>query len=154
MNDNLTAALIAAALLLTGTAAGICLSSVADGATTVTVTPSPVTVTAPPRTVTITRTVEATRASRSRQREGIDAYQAYARASVPASEWPCLRTLWTRESNWRPTARNGSHYGIAQRKGETNTDYRRQIVLGLSYIDARYDGPCDALNHSYSEGWY
>jgi len=65
MNDNLSAALIAAALLLTGTAAGIGLSSVADGATTVTVTATPpvVTVTAPPVTVRVTE-----RASRVRSR--------------------------------------------------------------------------------------
>jgi hypothetical protein len=65
MSDNLTAALIAAALLLTGTLAGIGLSSVADGATTVTVTATPpvVTVTAPPVTVRVTE-----RASRSHSR--------------------------------------------------------------------------------------
>jgi len=89
MNDNLTAALIAAALLLTGTAAGIGLSSVADGATTVTVTPPPVTVTAPPKTVTITRTVEATRASRSQLR-GLTPWQ---------------RDYWQRAQSWAATAK-------------------------------------------------
>jgi hypothetical protein len=71
MNDNLSAALIATALLLTGTLAGICLSSAADGATTVTVTATPpvVTVTAPPATVRVT----------------IRANRSHSRGTLPAS---------------------------------------------------------------------
>ncbi len=189
MNDNVTATLIAAALLLTGTLAGIGLSSVADGATTVTVaaTPPVVTVTAPPVTVRVTiranrshsrgavpqpsasNNAEGNRAGvpggasrvSVRQTPGVPSaaeiadYQAYARARVPADQWPCLKALWTRESNWNPQAVNGSHFGIPQMRGlKHSTGWKRQIERGLGYIAHRYDGPCDALHHSDLRNWY
>jgi hypothetical protein len=82
-------------------------------------------------------------------------YQAYARARVPADQWPCLKALWTRESNWNPQAVNGSHFGIPQMRGlKHSTGWKWQIERGLGYIAHRYDGPCDALHHSDKNGWY
>lgn len=169
--DRLDALLVSAALLTTGLAGGIVLQNVADGGNgvvTVTAPPSTVTVTRPPRTlppktVEVTRTVRVSRGdvretppTRIQRNTAVTGeYQRYARSLVSASQWPCLRTLWQRESGWNPDARTGSHYGIAQRRGEMNTDYRRQIVLGLSYIDSRYGGSaCAALAHSDQNGWY
>jgi hypothetical protein len=135
----------------------------------------PVTVTAPPVTETVTvrvtqrasraenRTVPPTTASTPKpvryynpETGSSGAYQDYARRLVTATEWPCLRQLWTRESNWRPEARNGSHYGIPQMRGLTpGTGWKRQIERGIGYIDHRYGGsPCRALAHSDRVGWY
>jgi hypothetical protein len=82
-------------------------------------------------------------------------YQAYARARVSSDQWPCLRTLVQRESSWRPTAVNGSHYGLFQMRGmKHGTGWKHQIVRGLDYIDYRYGSPCAALAHSNAKGWY
>jgi hypothetical protein len=82
-------------------------------------------------------------------------YQAYARERVSAAQWPCLRALVQRESSWRPTAVNGSHYGLFQMRGLAHsTDWQRQIARGLGYIDHRYGTPCAALAHSDSKGCY
>lgn len=82
-----------------------------------------------------------------------------------ASEFTCLDTLWTRESNWRVTAHNTSSgaYGIPQslpgsKMGSVASDWRTnartQITWGLGYIKNRYGTPCGALSHSYARGWY
>jgi hypothetical protein len=139
----------------------------------------PVIVTAPPVTLppkTVKVTVRVTeRASRSQvARPAVTAtptpvryynpeaasgvYQEYARRLVTAAEWPCLRRLWTRESNWRPEAvsPSGRHVGIPQLIGLKTTDgWKHQIKRGLAYIDARYGGsPCRALAHSDAKGYY
>ena len=84
-------------------------------------------------------------------------------------QWSCLNTLWTRESNWRPNAKNSTPVkmwingkvvklyagGIPQRIGlNPKTSVQRQVNVGLSYIRARYGSPCVALNHSFRVGWY
>lgn len=73
-----------------------------------------------------------------------------------ASQFGCLKTLWTHESHWNYKAHNyssGAH-GIAQAlpasKMEVIADDWRtnpltQIRWGLRYIDIRYDTPCKAL---------
>lgn len=81
------------------------------------------------------------------------------------SQFTCLSTLWTRESNWRVTAHNTSSgaYGIPQslpgsKMGSVASDWRTnartQIVWGLGYIENRYGTPCGALSHSHARGWY
>jgi len=58
----------------------------------------------------------------------------------------CLDKLYTKESNWRPNAVNGSHYGIPQGRSiylKTAT-IEQQIMWGLKYIDNRYGSPCAA----------
>ncbi len=167
-----------------GGAGAILLASVAllsTPAFETTPTPTPtVTVTAPPATVKVTvpgpvRTVTVTRASRSEVRippptapspvRRVGAVQAYARSLVPAAQWPCLRELWRRESNWRWNADNptSSAYGIPQALpgskmraagADWRTNPRTQIRWGLRYIDARYGTACAALAHHDRKGWY
>ena len=80
-------------------------------------------------------------------------------------QFGCLSTLWTRESHWRHQARNRSSgaYGIAQalpgrKMSKVASDWRTnpvtQIKWGAAYIEGRYGTPCNALEHSYSRGWY
>lgn len=80
-------------------------------------------------------------------------------------QWPCLDSLWTRESRWKYNADNptSSAYGIPQalpgnRMAEYGSDWRTnpvtQIKWGLDYIEDAYGSPCNAWAHSESHGWY
>lgn len=84
------------------------------------------------------------------------------------SEWQCLLTLWTNESNWRTEAYNTSSgaMGIAQalpgsKMASEGADYqdnpRTQIRWGIGYIKGRYQTPCKALsfwNAQTPHHWY
>jgi hypothetical protein len=81
----------------------------------------------------------------------------YAMGKVSAAQWPCLETLWRKESNWRYWAKNknSTAYGIPQ--GLTlnrNWAPRAQVDWGLKYINERYGTPCAALNFHDREGYY
>jgi len=90
-------------------------------------------------------------------------YQIYTLKKLRSvRQFNCAVTLWNRESNWRPEARNGSHYGIVQgtsRYLKTATAYN-QIDWGIKYVGNRYGydhgvpNLCAALAHSYSHWWY
>lgn len=96
--------------------------------------------------------------------------KAYASASLGAFGWgqdqfPCLVSLWTRESNWLTTATNPTSgaYGIPQSLPASKmasagpdwlTNYRTQVNWGLNYIKGRYGSPCAAWAHSQAFGWY
>jgi hypothetical protein len=73
--------------------------------------------------------------------------KAYAKAVLPIHEYKCALELYTRESNWRPNAKNGSHYGIPQ----GNSIYLKtaspieQIKWGIKYNKNRYGSNCAAL---------
>lgn len=80
-------------------------------------------------------------------------------------QWGCLNSLWQRESNWNPSARNPSSgaYGIPQslpasKMASAGADYltnpETQIRWGLGYIKGRYGSPCGAWGHSERTGWY
>jgi hypothetical protein len=58
----------------------------------------------------------------------------------------CLDKLYVRESNWRPEASNGSHYGIPQGRSIylKTAIPEQQIKWGLKYIHNRYGNPCAA----------
>jgi hypothetical protein len=88
----------------------------------------------------------------------IDAYKIYAHIKIGSyKEFRCIEKLWTRESNWRPKAKNkdSSAYGIPQLLKMKETNPYKQIDLGLKYIDKRYKGsPCKALAHHKKRGWY
>ncbi|KRB78227.1 hypothetical protein ASE01_06595 [Nocardioides sp. Root190] len=82
-----------------------------------------------------------------------------------ASQFGCLDSLWTRESNWRWNADNptSSAYGIPQalpgsKMSSAGADWATnpatQIRWGLGYIQARYGSPCAAWGHSESHNWY
>jgi hypothetical protein len=95
---------------------------------------------------------------------GPDAYRAYARAKVGATQFACLDSLWNRESGWRPSAQNPSStaYGIPQLLNATwkatgvarTSNGYRQVDAGLIYIAAAYGTPCAAWAHSKATGWY
>lgn len=80
-------------------------------------------------------------------------------------QWPCLYTLWTRESNWNPRSlnRESGAFGIAQFMPETwgLVKHKRtkngftQVEAGLAYIERKYGGNiCKALGSNLSRGWY
>ena len=91
-------------------------------------------------------------------------YQIYTLKKLRSiRQFNCAVTLWNRESNWRPSARNGNHYGLVQgtsRYLKTASAYK-QIDWGLRYIRNRYGvddankpNVCLALGHSYKRLWY
>lgn len=121
------------------------------------------------------RQVEAERASREAQRQAVLANaQANPKAVAQqllgdfgwsASQFSCLDSLWTKESNWRYTATNGSSgaYGIPQslpgsKMATVAADWRTnpvtQITWGLKYIKGSYGSPCSAWSHSQATNWY
>lgn len=81
------------------------------------------------------------------------------------SQWQCLESLWTKESNWRPDAynkqsvlQNGKKLnagGIPQILG-LNPDLKveTQVMRGLVYIESRYGSPCSAWRWWLSNFWY
>ncbi len=83
------------------------------------------------------------------------------------TQWQCLYTLWQHESGWNEKAGNPSSgaYGIPQslpasKMASAGSDYRTnpatQIKWGLSYIQGRYQNPCNAwaLWQSRNPHWY
>jgi hypothetical protein len=83
----------------------------------------------------------------------------------PASQWPALNSLWTRESGWNTHALNKSSgaYGIPQslpgsKMASAGSDWRNnpatQIKWGLGYIASRYGSPGAAWAHSQRTNWY
>ena len=90
----------------------------------------------------------------------IDAYKIYAHIKIGSyKEFRCLEKLWTKESNWRPKAKNklSTAYGIPQLLKMKETNPYKQIDLGLKYIAKHrlYKGsPCLALSHHRKFGWY
>lgn len=81
------------------------------------------------------------------------------------SQFSCLDSLWTKESNWTVNADNpsSSAYGIPQalpgsKMSSAGSDWATnpvtQITWGLGYIQDRYGSPCSAWGHSQSHNWY
>jgi hypothetical protein len=82
-----------------------------------------------------------------------------------ASQFGCLKTLWSHESHWNYKAHNyssGAH-GIAQAlpadkmsviAADWLTNPVTQIRWGLRYIDIRYSTPCRALQSFNGRGSY
>ena len=82
-----------------------------------------------------------------------------------SDQFSCLDSLWQRESNWNPQARNpySGAYGIPQalpgeKMASAGSDWQTnpatKIKWGLGYIKDRYGSPCAAWEHSQSVGWY
>ncbi len=81
------------------------------------------------------------------------------------SQYACLNSLWTKESNWNYRAHNrrsGAH-GIPQalpaiKMDVIATDWRTnpvtQIRWGLRYINIRYDTPCKAWTKFKKRNYY
>ena len=97
-------------------------------------------------------------------------YQLYAIEQLTKKDkleqWSCLHELWTKESNWRPKAKNknSSAMGIPQLLNNTwkNIGVKptwngyKQVDAGLKYIDRKYGkgGICRAYAHHLAKGWY
>ena len=80
----------------------------------------------------------------------------YAKANLPLDEYKCALTLYTKESNWRPEAKNGPHHGIPQGRSEwlrTATGIE-QVKWGISYAETRYGSMCQALQHFKRWNWH
>jgi hypothetical protein len=81
-----------------------------------------------------------------------------------SSQWGCLDSLWTRESDWVYNAENASGaYGIPQalpgsKMASAGSDWltnpATQIRWGLGYIKSIYATPCGAWGHEEADGWY
>lgn len=117
------------------------------------------------------RAKAAQRANRSINRKPVSAGSARAIGKTLAAsrgwtgqQWVCLDNLFTRESGWRTSARNGSGaYGIPQalpgsKMSRFGSDWRTnpatQIRWGLSYISGRYGTPCAAWHYFLAHRWY
>ena len=84
-------------------------------------------------------------------------YKAFAALIVDDyKQMRCLEKLWTKESNWRPNAKNkkSSAFGIPQLLKMTETNPYRQIVLGVKYVEHRYKSSCNALAFHNRKGYY
>ena len=81
---------------------------------------------------------------------------AYYLLGYNLKEYKCLEVLYTKESNWRPEAKNGSHHGIPQGRSIylSKVDGYKQVQWGLNYIGHRYGEPCIALQHWKDKGWH
>jgi hypothetical protein len=85
-------------------------------------------------------------------------YKTYALRALNNDyhQFNCLLRLYTKESNWRPKAKNGSHYGIPQGRSTylANVNGYKQIDWGLKYIYVRHDTPCGAWSHFKKRNWH
>ena len=90
----------------------------------------------------------------------VEMFKLYAHMKVANDkQYRCLVTLWNKESNWRPTARNpkSTAFGIPQLLKMKETNPFKQIDLGIKYIDAHriYKGDvCKALAIHKIKGHY
>lgn len=90
--------------------------------------------------------------------------KSYAKALLNDNkQYKCIDQLYTKESNWNPSARNGSHYGIPQLRNEImlSKNPLQQVDLGIKYITHRYGttksgsaNACKALLHLKIKGWH
>ena len=80
----------------------------------------------------------------------------YAKANLPLHEYKCALELYTKESNWRPNAKNGPHYGIPQGRSIylKTADPIEQVKWGIKYSNARYGSMCKALQHFKARNWH
>ena len=81
------------------------------------------------------------------------------------TQWECLLSLWTKESNWRPNAynkqpvyQNGEKLhagGIPQILGlNPDLTVEEQVERGLIYVESRYSNPCSAWRFWERNFWY
>ena len=91
----------------------------------------------------------------------MDAKQ-YTKAQLSKTQFTCINKLFIKESNWRASARNGSHYGIGQLNNKIVKDLPayRQIDYSLTYIahrygrEGQYPNACKAYRHWQKHGWH
>ena len=86
-----------------------------------------------------------------------DGLKAHARQMVQdPKQYKCLSQILDKESNWSPTARNGSHYGIGQMRSTWYRDLsgNAQITETVRYIMHRYGTICDAWAFHQLRNYY
>jgi len=77
--------------------------------------------------------------------------------SVDSKEFQCNKEIMRKESNYNPSAKNGSHYGLYQGRSPylATATIKEQIQWFNRYIQSRYDGDsCKALAHHVKHNWY
>lgn len=88
----------------------------------------------------------------------INPIKAYGFSKVHTlQEMGAMNELYTRESNWNPLARNGSHHGICQGKSIylRNKSFVIQLDWCHKYIVHKYNGSyVKALDHWRLYGWH
>ena len=72
------------------------------------------------------------------------------------SEYLCAKEIIRKESNLRPDARNGSHYGLAQGRSRylATATYTQQLAWFYRYTRARDGDACEALEHHKRKNFY
>ena len=91
--------------------------------------------------LTVSTTVEAKAATQT------DLLKLYAHSRIVSMEqFSCFDSLIHRESSWRVTARNKSHWGLGQMKNAKygRLDGFKQIDWSIRYIKDRYGSMCNA----------
>ena len=80
----------------------------------------------------------------------------YAGTLLTPMQYVAAVELWTKESNIRPNARNGSHYGICQGRSKymAKANYKQQVRWCISYAYNRYGSMTAALTHWKVHGWH
>jgi len=101
--------------------------------------------------LTISATTEAKAVSQT------DLLKLYAHSRIINYEqFSCFNALIQKESNWRVSARNGSHFGLGQMK---NTTYQKldgfsQVDWSMRYITKRYGSMCNAWRFFKANGFH
>ena len=82
--------------------------------------------------------------------------QSYAGSLLTPLEFSSALVLWTKESNWNPKAKNGSHYGICQGRSKylKNKSYQIQIRWCIAYAQNRYGSITKALEFWKVNRWH
>jgi len=88
----------------------------------------------------------------------VASYKDYTKWKIGSyRQFKCVDKLWTKESNWNPKSKLGSHYGIPQGRSIylKNADPYSQIDWGLKYLKNRYskDYACEALSFMKENGY-
>ena len=76
--------------------------------------------------------------------------------SSSSKEFQCNKEIMRKESNYNPSAKNGSHYGLYQGRSPylATATITEQINWYINYIRARYGDGCKALAHHVKHNWY
>lgn len=78
-------------------------------------------------------------------------------------QFHCVNDLVTKESNYNPLAKNGSHYGLPQGRSKylKTATYKQQITWHIKYLKHRYGtdrlgtaNACGAWAHWLMKGWH
>ena len=76
--------------------------------------------------------------------------------SSSSKEFQCNKEIMRKESDYNPSAKNGSHYGLYQGRSQylATATITEQINWYIKYIRARYGDGCKALQHHKKKNWY